>query len=259
MSRVRRTIRSPVAKVQRELERAEALDRRQNELMTIVSHDLRNPLAAVLLGASTLLRRPDLTEAQRREHLEVMYRAAARANQLVLDLLDAARIADGHLVLSRERICVRNVLAEAVEQMAQLAAEREVSCRSTAQEELPLVHADRERVLQVLGNLISNAIRFCRPGGSVALSASLGGGEVRCAVSDDGSGIPAADLPHIFERYFQGKPESAESRGAGLGLTIARGIVEAHGGRIWVESREGHGSTFFFTLPLAPAGPRHTP
>ncbi len=233
-------------------ERAEALDRRQRDLLAIVSHDLRNPLAAVLLGVSTLLRRSDMPAKLRLEHLEVMHRAASRANRLVHDLLDAGRIDAGHLVLCPEPLSLPQLFDEAVLLLGPLSTEREVRCEATVGEAVPPVLADRERVLQVLSNLVGNAIKFSQPGGAVELSAEPAGHEVRCAVQDSGPGIDPADLPHLFERYWQGAhKEGADRAGAGLGLAIAKGIVEAHGGRIWVETSSGPGSRFVFTLPAA--------
>jgi signal transduction histidine kinase len=234
-------------------ERAEALDHRQKELMAIVSHDVRNPLAAVLLGVSTLLRRPDMSEGLRREHLDVMHRAATRAARLVHDLLDASRIEEGKLVLTREPLPLSPLVDEALEILRPLSAEREVACSASLGDGLPAVLADRERLLQVFGNLIGNAIQFTRPGGAVAVRAEPDGELVRCAVLDQGPGIGEADLPRVFDRYWQGarRDSALPQRGAGLGLAIAKGIVEAHGGRIWVESRVGEGSSFVFTLPAA--------
>ncbi len=122
------------------------------------------------------------------------------------------------------------------------------------EESLPRVLADRERVLQIFSNLLGNARKFGRLGSIIPVSAWQEGGEARCAVSDDGPGISQRDLPRIFDRYFQGE-HGPTAHGAGLGLSIARGIVEAHGGRIWVESEPGRGSRFIFTLPLAVGQP----
>jgi signal transduction histidine kinase len=116
---------------------------------------------------------------------------------------------------------------------------------------LPLVLADATRISQVLSNLVGNAVKFTGRGGLISISAERGEGEVRFSVIDTGSGIPPEQLPHIFGRFWQAK--SADRRGIGLGLAIAKGIVEAHRGRIWVESSVGLGSTFYFTLPTAPA------
>ncbi|MCA1827561.1 MAG: HAMP domain-containing histidine kinase [Myxococcales bacterium] len=232
-------------------ERAEALDKAQKELVAVVSHDLRNPLGAVLLGISTLRRWPQLDAGKVRESLESMQRAAERASKLVHDLLDVARLDAGRLQLDLAHEEMAAMVREAAELMRPLLADRGLACEAQIEEGLPPVLADRERVLQVLSNLIGNARKFARDGSTVSVAAWQQEGEARCCVSDEGAGIAPQDLPHVFDRYFQGE-HGPTAHGAGLGLAIARGIVEAHGGRIWVESDQGRGSRFFFTLPLAP-------
>jgi signal transduction histidine kinase len=233
-------------------ERAEALEREKKELMAIVSHDLRNPLAAVLLGVSTLMRKPGMEPSLRGEHLTVIHRAAMRANRLIHDLLDAGRIEAGHLPLSREPLRVEPVVDEAVQIHKPLFEERELSCAAMADPDLPPVLADRERVLQVFSNLIGNAIRFSRPGGAIAVRVLRAPDAVRCEVADDGPGIAGDETARVFDRYWQGAPRHGHEAGAaGLGLAIAKGIVEAHGGRIWFESAQGRGCSFVFTLPAA--------
>ena len=231
-------------------ERAEALDRGQKELVAVVSHDLRNPLGAILLGISTLRRWPQMDPGRVRDHLDSMHRAAERANTLVHDLLDVARLDAGHLQLELQPLALEGVIREAAELMRPLLAERELGCNTELEEGLPQVLCDRERLLQVFSNLMGNARKFAPPGSTVSLIAWHEAGEARCCVADEGPGIAAQDLPRVFERYFQG-PHGPTAHGVGLGLSIARGIVEAHGGRIWVESESGRGSRFLFTLPLA--------
>jgi signal transduction histidine kinase len=231
-------------------QRAEALDRAQKDLVAVVSHDLRNPLGALLIGIQTLRRWPQLEAAKVREHLDTLHRAAERASKLVHDLLDVARLDAGKLVADLTPVDAGALLREAAELMRPLLAERALTCETRVEEGLPPVFADRERLLQVFSNLIGNARKFAREGSTVSVAAWQEEGEARCCVCDEGPGICAADLPHVFDRYFQG-PHGPTAHGVGLGLSIARGIVEAHGGRIWVESDEGRGSRFFFTLPLA--------
>ena len=281
MARVRRKLRSTVETVQKQLElshqaadaargeldaarleakaarrqreAAVALERQKKELMAIVSHDLRNPIAAVLLGVSTLQRKPDMDAKLRREHLAVIHRAATRADRMIHDLLDAGRIEEGHLPLTREPLSLGPVLDEAVQLLGPLAAERELTCTGAAARDLPEVHADRERLLQVFGNLIGNAIRYSLPGGSITVRAAVEDGQICCSVADDGPGIAPSEVPHVFDRYWQGAPRKGHAAGgAGLGLSIAKGIVEAHGGRIWVEAGRGRGCRFVFTLPTVP-------
>ena len=231
-------------------ERAEALDRAQKDLVAVVSHDLRNPLGAVLIGIQTLRRWPNLEPALMREHLDTLQRAAERASKLVHDLLDVARLDGGHLQLDLTPVDVGAMLRESAELIRPLLAERNLTCQTQVEENLPPVLADHERLLQVFSNLIGNARKFGREGSAISLAAWQEEGEARCCVADQGPGIAPQDLPHIFDRYFQG-PHGPTAHGVGLGLSIVRGIVEAHGGRLWVESEVGRGSRFFFTLPLA--------
>jgi signal transduction histidine kinase len=232
-------------------ERAEALDRGQKDLVAVVSHDLRNPLGAVLLGLSTLRRWPQLDAATVRDSLDTIHRAAERANRLVHDLLDAARIDGGVLQLELAEAEMGALVREAAELMRPLLADCEMRCETQIEDGLPPALVDRERILQVFSNLMGNARKFAPPGSAVSLIAWREDDELRCCVADEGPGIPPDDLPRVFDRYFQGE-HGPTANGAGLGLSIARGIVEAHGGRIWVESAKGKGSRFFFSLPIAP-------
>jgi len=232
-------------------ERAEALDRAQQDLVAVVSHDLRNPLGAVLLGIATLRRWPQLDAARVRESLDSIHRAAERASKLVHDLLDVARIDAGRLQLERSPVDLGALAREAADWMRPLLAEAGLRCDVRCEEGMPPALLDRERIFQVLSNLIGNSRKFGRPDSAVSVAVWQEEGEARCCVSDEGPGIDPADLPRIFDRYFQG-PHGPTAGGVGLGLSIARGIVEAHGGRIWVDSEPGRGSRFTFSLPLAP-------
>ncbi|HEY6907952.1 MAG TPA: ATP-binding protein [Myxococcales bacterium] len=232
-------------------ERAEALDRKQKDLVAVVSHDLRNPLGAVLIGVSTLRKWPQLDAQRVRENLDSIHRAAERASRLVHDLLDVARIDAGHLQLELAPLDLGALAKEAAELMKPLLAQAQLTCEAEVAEGMSPVLADRERILQVLSNLIGNARKFGRPGSVVSIAVWEEHGEARCCVSDEGPGISEEDLPHIFDRYFQG-PHGPTAHGVGLGLSIARGIVEAHGGRIWADSAPGKGSRFFFSVPLTP-------
>jgi signal transduction histidine kinase len=175
-------------------------------------------------------------------------------NRLIQDLLDVTRVEAGQVALERAALPTRAVVAEAIEAQKTLAAAASVELRLDAGEHLPDLFADRHRVLQVLENLIGNALKFTPSGGRVTVGAVPRAGSVLCYVRDTGSGIPAEDQPHLFDRFWQARLRRAEKRsGAGLGLAIVKGIVEAHGGRIWVESAPGEGSTFYFTLPTTAA------
>ncbi|MCO5170026.1 MAG: PAS domain S-box protein [Planctomycetes bacterium] len=219
----------------------------RDQVLGIVVHDLRNPLGTVLLHAGALRERGGEDERRRAEAIEG---AARRMKRLVDDLLDVSRMEEGRLSLRLARVAVGPLLEGVGASQAGLAAAASLDLRVEAPPDLPDVRADRDRLLQVLENLVGNAIKFTPPGGRITLGAAPGAGEVRLRVSDTGGGIAADDLPHVFDRFWQAR--RTDRGGAGLGLAIVRGIVEAHGGRVEVESAPGRGSTFSFTVPVEP-------
>jgi signal transduction histidine kinase len=162
----------------------------------------------------------------------------------------------GRLSVEQGRVSVRQAVADAMHALEPLAAAASLGLRLDVPRGLPEVWADRDRLLQIFENLIGNAVKFSHPGGHVTVGAAPRDSDVLFWVADAGPGIAAADLPHVFERLWQA--EKARHMGAGLGLPIVKGIVEAHGGHVWVESAPGQGTTFFFTIPTAPgAAPWH--
>ncbi len=223
------------------------LHRDREEMMGIVSHDLRNPLNIISFCAS-VLEQEHGSAASRANHIEIIKRSVTRMNRLIENLLDMTRIEGGRLVVEPVRREVSELVHDASELFSSLAAQKGVSLDVRLREPLPAVSADHERVLQVFSNLIGNAIKFAPKGSRIVLEAALVDGEVRFSVTDGGPGIRPEDLPRIFDRFWQGG--RADQQGTGLGLSIAKGIILAHGGRIWVESSLGVGSTFSFTLPV---------
>jgi signal transduction histidine kinase len=234
----------------------ERIDARE-EVLKIVSHDLRNPLHTISMCASLLLDVP-MPSSDQGTHLQRIKRAGERMNRLIQDLLDAAKLEAGRVAIAARPIQVAPLMREAQEMLAPLAAEKGLSLDCKIAEPLPEVTADGGRVLQVLSNLVGNAIKFTPKGGRIVMRAEDAPGGVRFSVADTGPGIPEEQLTKLFGRFWQGNP--ADRRGIGLGLTISKGIVDAHGGRIWVESRVGEGTTFHFTLattmPVAGDGVR---
>jgi PAS domain S-box-containing protein len=221
--------------------------RTREDMMAVVGHDLRSPLGAVQLSA-TLLQNQLAGDQRARRHLEMIQRGCARIENLIDDLLDTASIRAGRFQIEAVSQSIDDVLEEAVELQRPLADERGITLERSSDLTSIRVTCDRDRVLQVFGNLIGNALKFCRAGDSITVSGARAGEEVRFGIADTGPGIDPKLLPHLFDPYWSAPQH--ERHGSGLGLYIVRGIVEAHGGRVWVESKPGAGSTFYFTLPI---------
>jgi signal transduction histidine kinase len=219
----------------------------REETLSMVAHDLRNPLSTIMMGASSLLTMP-ASDDQRTKQLTIIKRASDRMNRLIQDLLSISRIEAGRLTVEARQTDVATLVSEAMDMLRPLAAERSCRLESEIARDLPRVYADSARVLQVLSNLVGNAIKFTPQGGRIVIGARRVGEKVLFSVADTGPGIPAEKLPHIFDRFWQAN--HADRRGIGLGLAIAKGIVEAHGEQIWAVSEMGNGSTFLFALPL---------
>jgi signal transduction histidine kinase len=226
---------------------AQDASRAREEMLAVVAHDLRNPLNLVMM--TTQLITDTKPPAERRDQLlAVMQRSARRMNRLIEDLLEVVRQESGQMALDVVEVSVSSMFAQTLEMFQAPAAEKGVSLHV---EDIPpelTVRADSERILQVLSNLLGNALKFVPRGGNVIVKAQATGTEVTFAVADTGPGMAKEDMDRLFEKFWQRR--RSDKRGVGLGLAIARGIVEAHGGRIWCESHLGVGSTFYFTLPL---------
>lgn len=225
-------------------QRAERAIRIRDDVLAIVSHDLRSPLATILLRAQAILHHPELAHVA-----EAIMRSARRMNRLIGDLLDASAINAGQLTLDVRDHDVRELVHEACEMFRAPADQGEIELIEAAPDAPAYVRCDRDRLLQVFANLISNALKFTPPHGTVRVAARLEAGRIRGEVSDTGAGIPPEQLPRLFDRFWQAH---ARRDTAGLGLYITRGILVAHGTELVVESTVGKGSTFWFTLPVAP-------
>ena len=219
----------------------------REQVLAIVSHDLRNPLNAITL-ASQLMQMSELP-AEDREQVDTIELSAKRMSRLIADLLDITRLEGGkRLPIEPERVEAETILREAYELFKAQAAAQQITMRYEVVSATPPVHADRHRVMQVLSNLIGNAMKFVPAEGVIYCRAEPAMREVLFTVADTGPGIRREDIGRIFSPYWQS--ERAERMGAGLGLPIVKGIVESHGGKIWVESEEGRGTRFYFTLPV---------
>jgi CheY-like chemotaxis protein/nitrogen-specific signal transduction histidine kinase len=217
----------------------------RDRAIAVVAHDLRNPINVISHAAEALLR--TLEEAPARRQAQRILDVAGRTTGLLNDLLDTAVIDEGKVLLEKRKVDLLKTVITVMESQQALGARGSVITSIDLSPDLPPLEADERRVREVLENLIGNALKFTRPGGTVTVGASAQAGEALVWVKDTGSGVAEEDMPHLFDRFWQAK--KADRRGAGLGLSICKGIVEAHGGRIWVESVLEHGTTVFFTLP----------
>jgi len=221
----------------------------RDEVLGIVAHDLRSPLSLILMETRLLELGWQAPERRSRQPAEVIERAATRMNRLIQDLLDVTSIEAGQLTIEQNGLASAEVVSDAVEAHRARASSIPLELRIDVSPDVPGIWADPERLLQVFDNLIGNAIKFTAPGGSITVGAALRDAEVLFWVGDTGAGVTMDDQAHIFDRFWHAR--RTKRTGAGLGLAIVKGIVEAHGGRVWVESAPAQGSTFYFTIPAA--------
>ena len=227
----------------------------RDQVLGVVSHDLRNPISAIAMCASALRDNWAADATERENLLTTIVQSTEWMNRLIQDLLDVASIEAGRLSLERRRESASSIIGNALRMFDVEATRRRIELASDAPPTLPTLNVDASRIVQVLGNLLRNALKFTPDGGRIAVRAELRGASVVFAVSDTGPGIPLLDQPRVFDRYWQSR-RTANKRGTGLGLSIAKGIVEAHGGRMWLESAPDEGSTFFFSIPAETIGAR---
>jgi signal transduction histidine kinase len=221
--------------------------RAREEVLAVVAHDLRNPLNLVTM-TTQLITEIEPAGEQRKKLFDVMHRAAQRMNRLIEDLLDVVRIDTGRLTLDARAVPAGSTLANTLEMFELAAREKGVSLTARTPDPDLCVRADAERVVQAMGNIVGNALKFVGRGGRVRISCCRQGPNALFAIKDTGPGMTPEQMTQLFNKFWQGR--RTDKRGVGLGLTIARGIVEAHGGRIWAKSRVGVGSIFYFTLPI---------
>jgi PAS domain S-box-containing protein len=251
------TVRDVTERVAAETERRDALAkaqravRQRDDVLAVVSHDLGNMLNVFRLTSAALASGlPDDSEMTR-ERVDILQRQADSMRRLVEDLVDVGRIDAGRLRTIRADCKLRTIVDDALAASRPLAEQKGIALEVQVPDPDALVRCDRRRILQVFGNLLGNAVKFTDKG-SIRIEVSAGEREVRFSIADTGSGMSPEHLPHLFERYWQAR--EGGRTGAGLGLYIAKGIVEAHGGRIWAESTPGKGTTISFTLSRSLAG-----
>jgi signal transduction histidine kinase len=227
------------------MRRAGRLHDARETLLAIVAHDLRNPLGAIAMNAE-LLARPGRTPEATQHALATIERSVLRMDRLISDVLDANKLETGRVDVVLREEPISPLALEALETFLPSAKAHEIELTSAVPTDLPSVRCDRERVLQILGNILGNALKFTPAGGKVALSATRKERFVSLLVRDSGPGIAPRDLPHVFDRYWK-----KGGAGTGLGLYIVHGLVAAQGGEAWVESEPGRGTSVFVTLPIA--------
>ncbi|MCE2488472.1 MAG: HAMP domain-containing protein [Anaerolineae bacterium] len=234
-------------------ERRERLEQGRRDLIAWTSHDLRTPLASLRLVIEALVDGVAGDEATQQRYLQTAQREIRNLSELIDDLFELSQLESGHVELQLQRSSLGDLLSDTLGALRPVARRREVQLEGEIGKDVDPVLIDPEKIQRVLYNLVTNAIRHTPAGGSVRLAAASGSQQVSVTVSDSGEGIAAADLPQVFERFWRGEQARTRDqdgeRGAGLGLAIARGLVEAHQGRIEVSSQPGAGTQFRFTLP----------
>lgn len=232
--------------------RTQASQRSQRDFVANVSHELKTPLTSIQGFAQAMLDGTADSEEARQKAAQVIYDESGRMHRMVLDLLDLARLDSGTADITMSPVKMSALLNAVAEKFAPQSTRTGVRIQVEAAADLPSITADGDRLAQVFTNLVDNALKFTPSGGSILLQASMLDGEMRVAVTDTGAGIPAEAQKHIFDRFYQADParKGGAKHGAGLGLAIASEIVQAHGGRISVRSRQGEGATFEVFLPL---------
>lgn len=229
----------------------------REDLISIVSHDLGNPLTSIKLASSLIARMQGKSpvDGPLWQAIENIRRATEHMESLTHKLLDLSRIESGEFRLDRRPESVSSILQDTYDLFVQVAASRSIELRMDRATQDWSVDCDKDRILQVLSNLVGNALKFTPGGGVVEVGATLveQRAVTQFSVSDSGRGIDPSDVPNLFRRFWQPKSNNGGRSGSGLGLSIVKAMVETHGGRVWVESKPGHGSRFYFTLPVAKA------
>ena len=225
---------------------AERAIRARDDVLAVVAHDLRNSGHAILMSVAAA-ESPAVSAVDRENQFAVIRRTARAMDHLICDLLDVTQIEKGQLTIERGRVAIGTIVDGAINGFAPRAAARGMQLVADIAHDLPELNGDRERISQVLAHLIGNSLEHTPDGGAITVTARPCAGGVEVAIADTGCGIPAAQLPVIFQRYWL--VNRGSQRGIGLGLAIVKGIIDAHGGTIAVTSAIGEGTTFRFTLP----------
>ncbi len=252
-----RELEAATAELRAANKRLQELDRMKDEFVSTVSHELRTPLTSIRAFTEILLHEPNLPDTERQQFLEIVVGETERLTRLTNDVLDLAKIEAGRMEWHMEHIDMRQIIEQSVAAVSQLFNERKVALESDLPSKRAIVNADRDRMMQVVINLLSNAAKFCESGsGKVKASLTPDRHTFRVAVVDNGPGIPPDQAAHIFDKFHQvTDQQKGKPKGTGLGLAISRLIIEHHGGKIWVDTVPGKGCAFSFTMPSLQAKP----
>jgi signal transduction histidine kinase len=255
LERKSRELQAATAELQAANERLQELDRLKDDFISTVTHELRTPLTSMRAFSEILLDNPEQPADERERFLRILLDEIERLTRLINQVLDLSKLESGRAEWEIEDVDLRELVRDSVAATAQLFRERETKVALRLPEAAPVVATDRDRVKQVLLNLLSNAAKFCEPGhGRVVVELSADGDAVRVDVRDNGPGIRPEDQELIFDKFRQGGEAMTDRpRGTGLGLPISREIVTYLGGVLWVQSAPGRGATFSFKLPVARA------
>ncbi len=224
------------------------LDQMKSQFISSVSHELRTPLHSIAGFTKLMLKGKVPAPRDQREFLVIIDKQSEHLGKLIDGLLDVSRLESGRFETRKQRLSVKEPIQDVINELSSLAGEKGVVIRENVPATLPEVEIDRERMTQVMTNLIGNAIKFNSKGSDIIVEAEVRGSEILVQVADHGIGISKEAIPHVFEKFYQVK-DLVSVGGTGLGLYITKQIIEAHGGRIWVESEPNKGSTFYFTIP----------
>ena len=242
------------ADLQRRIEAGDSeiaeLDRLKSDFIAITSHELRTPLG-LILGHATFLR--ELLSEEHHEQIDIIIKNASRLKEIIESLSSVDNFQSGAARIRQRAVSMARVIEDVIASFSDMAAQRNITLKADLSRDDLLVEADGGKIAIALSNLVKNAIMFTDGGGHVFVTGDLVPGYVKVSVIDDGIGIPARDLPRIFDRFFQVESHLTRRHGGmGLGLSVAKVMIEMHGGRIWAESMEGKGSNFTFLLPVNP-------
>lgn len=223
-------------------------ERLRNILLTSISHDLRTPLTAIMGSATTLLHTEKLTEAMRRELAQNIYVESKRLNNMVTNVLQIIRLESRTVKIAKQHHVIEDIINETLERFPEQLANKRFAVHIARH--MPQVPLDPILIEQALTNLIENAIKYSPTDSQIEISARLSGKNALLKIADQGPGIPEVDKENIFDKFYRGNQSETNHEGFGLGLTICKNIMAAHGGKIWAENRKEGGAIFFFTLPL---------